>query len=53
MLKAVETASVRDALRDATAAAAAAGVRDLPAVVVDGRCRAAGTVEEAAVLIAQ
>jgi 2-hydroxychromene-2-carboxylate isomerase len=37
VLKAVETASVRDALRDATAAAAAAGVSELPAIVVGGR----------------
>jgi 2-hydroxychromene-2-carboxylate isomerase len=36
VLKAVETASVRDALRDATAAAVAAGVRELPAIVVGG-----------------
>jgi 2-hydroxychromene-2-carboxylate isomerase len=36
VLKAVKTASVRDALREATAAAAAAGVRDLPAIVVGG-----------------
>jgi 2-hydroxychromene-2-carboxylate isomerase len=37
VLKAVETASVRDALRAATAAAAEAGVSELPAIVVDGR----------------
>jgi 2-hydroxychromene-2-carboxylate isomerase len=37
VLKAVETASVRDALTEATASAAAAGVRELPAVLVDGR----------------
>jgi 2-hydroxychromene-2-carboxylate isomerase len=37
VLKAVETASVRDALAEATAASAAAGVRELPAVIVDGR----------------
>jgi 2-hydroxychromene-2-carboxylate isomerase len=35
VLKAVETASVRDGLREATAAAAAAGVGELPAVVMD------------------
>jgi 2-hydroxychromene-2-carboxylate isomerase len=49
VLKAVETASVRDALRDATATAAAAGVRELPAVVVDGRVFAGpSAVEDAA-----
>jgi 2-hydroxychromene-2-carboxylate isomerase len=49
VLKAVETASVRDALRDATAASAAAGVRELPAVTVDGRVFAGpSAVEDAA-----
>jgi 2-hydroxychromene-2-carboxylate isomerase len=53
VLKAVETASVRDALRDATAAAAAAGVRELPAIVVDGRVSSGpAAVEDAAALIA-
>lgn len=52
VLKAVETESVRTALRDATAAAAAAGVRDLPAVVVDGYVFAGPEgVENAAALI--
>jgi 2-hydroxychromene-2-carboxylate isomerase len=37
VLKAVETASVRDALSEATAAAAAAGVTELPAIVAGGR----------------
>jgi 2-hydroxychromene-2-carboxylate isomerase len=37
VLKAVETASTRDGLRDATAAAAGAGVVELPAILVDGR----------------
>jgi 2-hydroxychromene-2-carboxylate isomerase len=37
LLKGVETATVRDALRDATAAAAAQSVGELPAVVVGGR----------------
>jgi 2-hydroxychromene-2-carboxylate isomerase len=35
VLKAVETVNVRDGLREATAAAAAAGVSELPAIVVD------------------
>lgn len=50
VLKAVETASVRDALRDATAAAAAAGVVELPAVLLgDGQVFAGPrAVEEAA-----
>jgi 2-hydroxychromene-2-carboxylate isomerase len=53
VLKAVETASVRDALREATAAAAGAGVRELPAIVVDGRVSSGrGAVEDAAALIA-
>jgi 2-hydroxychromene-2-carboxylate isomerase len=37
VLKAVETAGVRDTLRDATAAAAEAGVSELPAILVAGR----------------
>jgi 2-hydroxychromene-2-carboxylate isomerase len=37
LLKGVETASVRGALAEATAAAAAQGVDELPAVMVDGR----------------
>src|SRR4051794_21216430 len=37
LLKGVETATVRDALAEATAAAAAQGVDELPAVVVGGR----------------
>ena len=37
LLKGVETASVRDALAEATTAAAAQGVDELPAIVVDGR----------------
>src|SRR3954453_2864634 len=37
VLKGVETASVRNALRDATAAAAAAGVREVPAIPLGGR----------------
>ena len=49
VLKGVETASVRNALRDATAAAAAAGVADLPAVSVGGRVfTGPSAVEEAA-----
>jgi 2-hydroxychromene-2-carboxylate isomerase len=53
VLKAVETASVQEALREAGAAAAAAGVRALPAVVVDGRVSSGPhAVEEAAALIA-
>jgi 2-hydroxychromene-2-carboxylate isomerase len=53
VLKGVETATVRDALRDATAAAAAASVRELPAIVVDGRLfEGPAAVEEAAALIA-
>ncbi|MEA2422901.1 MAG: hypothetical protein QOF55_2000 [Thermoleophilaceae bacterium] len=53
VLKAVETASVRDALREATSAAAAAGVAELPAVVVDGHVSSGpAAVEQAAALIA-
>jgi 2-hydroxychromene-2-carboxylate isomerase len=53
VLKSVGTASVRDALGEATAAAAAAGVRELPAIVVDGRVFAGpAAVEGAAALIA-
>jgi 2-hydroxychromene-2-carboxylate isomerase len=37
VMKAVELRSVRDALGDATASAAALGVRDVPAIVVGGR----------------
>jgi 2-hydroxychromene-2-carboxylate isomerase len=49
VLKAVETASVRDALAEATAGAAAAGVTELPAIVVDGRVFAGpSAVEDAA-----
>jgi 2-hydroxychromene-2-carboxylate isomerase len=49
VLKAVETASVRDALDEATAGAASAGVTELPAIVVDGRVFAGPTaVEDAA-----
>ena len=49
LLKGVETATVRDALREATAAAADAGVRKLPAIVVDGRMFAGpSAVEDAA-----
>jgi 2-hydroxychromene-2-carboxylate isomerase len=49
VLKAVETASVRDALRDATAAAAEAGVTSLPAIVLNGRVFSGpGAVEDAA-----
>jgi len=49
VLKAVETASVRDALAEATAAAAAAGVRELPALTLDGRVFSGPhAVEEAA-----
>jgi 2-hydroxychromene-2-carboxylate isomerase len=53
VLKGVETAMVRDALLEATAAAAGAGLRDVPAITVGERLftgRAA--VEEAAALIA-
>jgi 2-hydroxychromene-2-carboxylate isomerase len=53
VLKSVATASVRDALAEATAAAAASGVVELPAIVVDGRVVAGPrAVEEAAALIA-
>ena len=49
VLKAVETASVRDALSDATAAAAAAGVVELPAILAGGRVFSGPTaVEDAA-----
>jgi 2-hydroxychromene-2-carboxylate isomerase len=49
VLKGVETATVRHALDEATAAAAAAGVTELPAIVVDGRVFAGRTaVEDAA-----
>ena len=49
VLKGVETASVRDALRDATAAAVAAGVSEVPAVTVGGRVfTGPAAVEEAA-----
>jgi 2-hydroxychromene-2-carboxylate isomerase len=49
VLKGVETAVVRDALRDSTAAAAAAGVREVPAVSVGGRVfTGPAAVEEAA-----
>jgi 2-hydroxychromene-2-carboxylate isomerase len=49
VLKGVETATVREALDEATAAAAAAGVTELPAIVVDGRVFAGRTaVEDAA-----
>lgn len=53
VLKALETASVRDALREASEAAAAIGVRELPAIVLDGRVSAGpAAVEAAAALIA-
>jgi 2-hydroxychromene-2-carboxylate isomerase len=53
VLKAVETTGVRDALAQATTAARAAGVSELPAIVVDGRVAAGPhAVEEAAALIA-
>jgi 2-hydroxychromene-2-carboxylate isomerase len=49
VLKAVETATVRDALREATAGAVAEGVRELPAIVVDGHVFAGpSSVEDAA-----
>jgi 2-hydroxychromene-2-carboxylate isomerase len=49
VLKGVETASVRNALREATAAAAAAGVESVPAVTVGGRVFSGPwAVEEAA-----
>jgi 2-hydroxychromene-2-carboxylate isomerase len=54
VLKAIETAGVRDALAEATAAAVAAGVAELPAILVDGRVSAGpAAVEEAAALIAR
>jgi len=37
VLKGIETATVREALDEATASAVGAGVRELPAVVIDGR----------------
>jgi 2-hydroxychromene-2-carboxylate isomerase len=53
VLKAVETASVHDALSEATREAAAAGVCELPAIVVDGRVSAGpAAVEDAAALLA-
>jgi 2-hydroxychromene-2-carboxylate isomerase len=53
VLKGVETATVRDALREATAGAAAAGVHELPAVTVGARVfTGPSAVEEAAALIA-
>jgi 2-hydroxychromene-2-carboxylate isomerase len=49
VLKGVETATVRKALGESTAAAVAAGVRALPAVLVDGRAYSGRTaVEDAA-----
>lgn len=49
VLKGVETATVRQALEEATGAAARAGVRELPALVVDGRVFSGRTaVEDAA-----
>jgi 2-hydroxychromene-2-carboxylate isomerase len=49
VLKGVETATVREALADATAAAAAQGVCELPAVLIDGRVfEGRSAVEEAA-----
>jgi 2-hydroxychromene-2-carboxylate isomerase len=49
VLKGVETATVRRALAEATAAAAARGVRELPALVVDGQVFGGRTaVEDAA-----
>jgi 2-hydroxychromene-2-carboxylate isomerase len=52
LLKGVETASVRKALAEATAGAAAQGVGELPAVVVDGRVFAGrGAVEDAAAVV--
>jgi 2-hydroxychromene-2-carboxylate isomerase len=51
LLKGVETAVVRDALDAATAAAAAQGVTELPAVVVEGRVFSGPrAVEDAAAL---
>jgi 2-hydroxychromene-2-carboxylate isomerase len=53
LLKAIETAGVRTALQTATAEAAAAGVGELPAIVVDGTVVSGPrAVEEAAALIA-
>ncbi len=53
VLKSVETASVREALAAATAAAAVTGVSEVPAVVVDGRVSSGpAAVEEGAALIA-
>jgi len=49
LLKGVETAAVRDALAEATAAAAAQGVGDVPAIVAGGRVfTGPRAVEEAA-----
>jgi 2-hydroxychromene-2-carboxylate isomerase len=49
VLKGVETATVQRALAEATAAAAAQGVRELPAVALDGRVFEGRTaVEDAA-----
>jgi 2-hydroxychromene-2-carboxylate isomerase len=54
VLKAVETASVRDALREATTAATAAGVRELPAIVVGEHVSSGpAAIEDAAALIAR
>jgi 2-hydroxychromene-2-carboxylate isomerase len=53
VLKAVETAGVREALQEATAVAAAASVVEVPAITVDGRVFGGPrAVEEAAALIA-
>src|SRR3954462_13997557 len=51
VLKAVETAGVRDALREATATAAAAGVTELPAILVDGRVFAGPSAPEDAAAV--
>jgi 2-hydroxychromene-2-carboxylate isomerase len=49
VLKGIETATVQRALAEATAAAAALGVRELPAVVLDGQVFAGrSAVEDAA-----
>jgi 2-hydroxychromene-2-carboxylate isomerase len=48
VLKGVETASVRNALRDATAAAAAAGVAEVPAITVGARVFTGPTAPEQA-----
>jgi 2-hydroxychromene-2-carboxylate isomerase len=53
VLKGVETASVRNALREATAAAAAAGVHEVPAITLDGRVFSGpAAVEDAAAALA-